>query len=116
MKTFNLIAKILTALAAAAGAVYVIATYGDQIVAWAKKALASMPKCPCCEKDFAEEEAPAEEAPAAEEAPTEEASAAEEVVAAEAAVAEEAPAEEPAEEAPVEEETVPVAEEADFEA
>ena len=73
MKTFNLIAKILTALAAAAGAVYVIATYGDQIVAWAKKTLASMPKCPCCEKDFAEEtpeEAPAaEEAPVAEEAP-----------------------------------------------
>ena len=109
MKTFNLIAKIVTALAAAAGAVYVIATYGDQIVAWAKKTLASMPKCPCCEKDFAEETP--EEAPAAEEAPV-----AEQVVAAEAAVAEEAPAEEAAEEAPAAGETDPVAEEADFEA
>ena len=109
MKTFNLIAKIVTALAAAAGAVYVIATYGDQIVAWAKKTLASMPKCPCCEKDFAEETP--EEAPAAEEAPV-----AEQVVAAEAAVAEEAPTEEAAEEAPAADETVPVAEEADFEA
>ena len=37
--------KILTALAAVAGAVYVIATYGDQIVAWAKKILG----CTCCE-------------------------------------------------------------------
>ena len=109
MKTFNLIAKIVTALAAAAGAVYVIATYGDQIVAWAKKTLASMPKCPCCEKDFAEETP--EEAPAAEEAPV-----AEQVVTAEAAVAEEAPAKEAAEEAPAADETVPVAEEADFEA
>lgn len=113
MKTFNLIAKIVTALAAVAGAIYVIATYGDQIVAWAKKTLASMPKCPCCEKDFAEE-APAEEAPAAEEAA--EVPVAEEVVAAEVAVAEEAPAEEAAEEVPAADETVPVAEEADFEA
>lgn len=38
--------KLLTALAAIAGAVYVIATYGDKIVAWAKKILAS---CPCCD-------------------------------------------------------------------
>ena len=73
--------KILTALAAVAGAVYVIATYGDQIVSWAKKILASLPKCPCCEKEeAAEEAAPAEEAaeevaaeePAAEEIPVEE--------------------------------------------
>ena len=42
MKT---VLKLLTALAAIAGAVYVIATYGDKIVAWAKKILAS---CPCC--------------------------------------------------------------------
>ena len=42
MKT---VLKILTALAAIAGTVYVIATYGDKIVAWAKKILAS---CPCC--------------------------------------------------------------------
>ena len=37
--------KVLTALAAIAGAVYVIATYGDKIVAWAKKIMAA---CPCC--------------------------------------------------------------------
>ena len=42
MKT---ILKVLSALAAIAGAVYVIATYGDKIVAWAKKIVAS---CPCC--------------------------------------------------------------------
>ena len=42
MKT---VLKILTALAAITGIVYVIATYGDKIVAWAKKLLAS---CPCC--------------------------------------------------------------------
>ena len=42
MKT---VLKILTALAAIAGTIYVIATYGDKIVAWAKKILAA---CPCC--------------------------------------------------------------------
>lgn len=83
--------KILAALAAVAGAVYVVATYGDAIVAWAKKVLNSLPKCPCCEGDCTcsdedvcecdgscqcsgEEpcECPAEEAPV-EEAPAEEA-------------------------------------------
>ena len=39
--------KILTALAAIAGTVYVIATYGDKIVDWAKKLMAA---CPCCNK------------------------------------------------------------------
>lgn len=68
--------KVLTALAAVVGAVYVIATYGDKIVEWAKKLLAS---CPCCknecevvEEDFVTEE-PASEAPVAEETPAEEA-------------------------------------------
>ena len=62
------IVKILTALATVAGAVYIIATYGEQIVAWAKKVWAAMPKCPCCEEAEPEvveevaEEAPAEEA------------------------------------------------------
>ena len=83
--------KLLTALAAIAGAVYVIATYGDKIVAWAKKIMAA---CPCCNDtcececggeckcegececkcegtEEAVEEAPAEE-PVAEEAPVEE--------------------------------------------
>ena len=44
------IIKILTALATVAGAVYIIATYGEQIVAWAKKVWSKMPKCPCCEE------------------------------------------------------------------
>ena len=43
----KVVLKILTALAAIAGTVYVIATYGDKIVDWAKKILAS---CPCCNK------------------------------------------------------------------
>ena len=38
------IVKILTALATIAGAIYIIATYGEQIVAWAKKVLNAMPK------------------------------------------------------------------------
>ncbi len=92
MKAFNVIVKVLAALAAVAGAVYVVATYGDQIVAWAKKIFASLPKCPCCkEEPKAVEETAAEEAPAeapAEEAPVEEVPAAE--VAANEPVAEEA--------------------------
>ena len=80
MKAMNTIIKILTALAAVAGVVYIVATYGEQIVAWCKKTLEKLPKCPCCEEaedDDAEieveitveepaEEVPAEEAPAAE--------------------------------------------------
>ena len=54
MKTVNAIIKLLSALAAVAGAVYIIATYGEQITAWAKKTLSSLPKCPCCEEDAAE--------------------------------------------------------------
>ena len=103
MKAFNVIVKVLAALAAVAGAVYVVATYGDQIVAWAKKIFASLPKCPCCK-----EEPKAVEGTAAEEAPAEEP--AEEAPAEEAPV-EEAPAEEPAAEVAANE---PVAEEADF--
>ena len=81
----NLI-KILTALATVAGAVYIIATYGEQIVAWAKKLWSAMP-CPNCEEAEPEVvEEVAEETPAAEEAPAEEV---------------------PAEEAPVEEEAAP---------
>ena len=72
MKTFGIIAKIVAALLAVAGAVYVIATYGDKIVAWAKKVLGCTCCCEegecCCEE--AAEEAPVEEA-AAEEVATE---------------------------------------------
>ena len=103
MKTVNTIVKILSALAAVAGVVYIIATYGEQITAWAKKTLASLPKCPCCKDDAIEEEAPVEDA--ADEAAEEEPAAVE--VPVEEPVA--APAEEPVV-APHE----PVAEDADF--
>ena len=101
----KIVLKILTALAAIAGIVYVIATYGDKIVAWAKKILAS---CPCC-NDTCECECEGEgeckcggackchEEEAAEEEVTEE------------AVAEEAPVEEI-----VIEENEPVANDEDF--
>ena len=94
MKAFTIVMKILAAAAAVVGAVYVAATYGDKIVAWAKKML---PKCPCCCEET--EEAPAE-VEAAEE------------VAEEAPVVEEEVVEE---EAPAVEEEAPVADEADFE-
>lgn len=97
MKVFANVMKILAALAAIAGAIYVVATYGDKIVAWAKKFWASLP-CPQCE----------------------EAEVVEEVV--EEAVAEEVAAEVPAENTVVEEPAAeivveasePVAEEKDF--
>ena len=81
MKIAKMIAKIVVALAAIAGAVYVVATYGNQIVAWCKKVLASLPcrkeecccddececdgECECCEE--AVEEAAEEIAEAVEE-------------------------------------------------
>lgn len=77
MKALNTIIKILAALAAVAGAVYIVATYGEQIVAWAKKALSALPKCPCCHTDTVEAEAfqsadvPAQEPVAEEPAPVE---------------------------------------------
>lgn len=98
--------KILTALAAVVGAVYVVATYGDKIVEWAKNLLAS---CPFCknECEVVEEEIVVEE-PAAEEPAVEE------------PVVEEPVTEEPAVEEPeveiVVESNEPVAEETDFEA
>lgn len=96
MKVFNIVMKVVLALTAVAGAVYLAATYGDKIVAWAKKMLGS---CKCCCQE-AEDTIEAPEAPAEE--TTEE-------------TAEEAPAEEaPAEEAPAEETDVTAAE-TDFE-
>lgn len=100
MKAFNTVIKILTALAAVAGVVYIIATYGEQIVAWAKKMLNSLPKCPACvDAEVVEDVEEAE--PAAEE------------VADEEPAAEEVPVEEPAPEVIVAEHE-PVADEADF--
>lgn len=103
MKTIGAIIKVLTALATVAGTIYIIATYGDKIVAWAKEMMAKCPcsgdcKCSCEEAPAAEEAAPAEETPAAEEA----------------APAEEAPVEEAAPEAPVVEDDAPVADESEF--
>ena len=44
MKVFGIIVKIALALAAVAGIVYLAATYGDRVVAWAKGLL----KGKCC--------------------------------------------------------------------
>ena len=109
MKLFSAVVKVLTALAAVAGAVYVIATYGDKIVAWAKGLMA---KCPCSCSCEAAEEAPAEEAAHAEEPAAEEAAPVEEAAPAEEAapVEEAAPAE-----VPSVEDGAPVADEDDFE-
>ena len=60
MKTLNAIVKVLAALAAVAGAVYLVAAYGDKIVAWAKRVIG------CCPWDEGMEE-PAEAPAAAEE-------------------------------------------------
>ena len=51
MKT---VLKILAALAAIAGAIYVLATYGDKIVAWCKKLLSTIcwEDCCCCGDDY----------------------------------------------------------------
>lgn len=51
MKIAATIAKVLTALATVAGIVYIVATYGDKIVAWAKSLLS---KFSCCECDGCE--------------------------------------------------------------
>ena len=99
MKNFALIAKILTAVAALVGAAYLIATYGEQIIAWAKKLLNACP-CKCTADDCANCECDLD-CPAEEEI-----------------FADEAPAEEAEEEEVVEihvDEAAPVAEEADFE-
>ena len=101
MKAMNTIIKILTALATVAGIVYIVATYGEQIVAWAKKMLNALPKCPACEEAEPEVEVEIEVEAAAEE------------VAAEEPAAEEVAVEEPAPEVVVAE-NEPVAEEADF--
>lgn len=87
MKVLGTILKIVAALAALAGIIYVVATYGDKIVAWAKKLLNCGGECCCeaeccCADDQCCCEETCEEAPA-EEAPVEEAPVAEETVQAE---------------------------------
>lgn len=77
MKTFKVIAKILVALAAVAGVVYVVATYGDKIAAWAKKLLGCKcgGNCQCvcgaedtcdCVENSSDDSGDAEATPAAE--------------------------------------------------
>ena len=49
MKAVNVIIKVVVALAAIAGLVYLAATYGDKVVAWAKKLMNQC--CCCCDGD-----------------------------------------------------------------
>ena len=84
--------KILTALAAVIGAAYVIATYGDKIVAWAKELMAKLP-CQCkvnLEDDFVSETDAEAAAPEVEEVPVEDEGVEEVVIEAHEPVAEEA--------------------------
>lgn len=94
MKALNTIMKLLAALVAVAGAVYVVATYGDKIVAWAKELWEKMPHAEVTVEIKPDTEAQTEEAAPVEEAPVEEAA--------------------PAEEVPTIPENEPVAEDADF--
>ena len=48
MKTAKIIGKLFVGLAAAAGVVYVVATYGDRMVAWARKTLSRYKDCDSC--------------------------------------------------------------------
>ena len=64
MKVLGTVLKILAVLAAIAGAIYVAATYGDKIVAWAKRMLNKFNACcfcSCCEDVVPAEEVPADE-------------------------------------------------------
>lgn len=120
MNKFNTFLKVISALAAVVGAVYIVATYGDKIVAWAKR-LMGCDNTPIATFHYTTDEVKQEEQPAAE-APAAEAPAAEEKAEEAAPVAEEAKAPAAAEteeaaapEAPVVEEGTPVADEEDFE-
>lgn len=79
MNKFNTIVKIITALAAAIGAIYIVATYGDKIVQWAKNLVgchtAPVPAQQPKTEETVEEPAAdtVQETPAAQEAVTEDA-------------------------------------------
>ncbi len=100
MKKFNTFMKVISALAAAVGTIYIVATYGDKIVAWAKQLLGCRSTTATFHFTTSTEPEAAPEAPA--EAPAEE-----------AAPAQEAEKEPVAEQA--ESESTPVANEEDFE-
>ena len=113
MNKFNTFLKVISALAAVVGAVYIVATYGDKIVAWAKRLL-GCDSTPIATFHYTTDEVkkesqPAAEAPAAEEKAEEAAPVTEETTEAPAAAEAAAP------EAPVVEEGTPVADEEDFE-
>ena len=76
MNKFNTFLKVISALAAVVGAVYIVATYGDKIVAWAKRLL-GCDSTPIATFHYTTDEVKQEEQPAAE-APAAEAPAAEE--------------------------------------
>ena len=62
MKTFANVMKVIAALAAIAGIVYVVVNYGDKIAAWFKETFGCCCcDCDCC--DCGEEDAPAMDAP-----------------------------------------------------
>ena len=118
MNKFNTFLKVISALAAVVGAVYIVATYGDKIVAWAKR-LMGCDSTPIATFHYTTDEVKQEEQPAAEEAPAAEEKAEEDAPVteetAEAPAAEEKAEEAAAPEAPVVEEGTPVADEEDFE-
>lgn len=118
MNKLNSILKVISALAAVVGAVYIVATYGDKIVAWAKR-LMGCNSTPIATFHYTAEDAKEEPAAPAAEETTEAAPAEEEAPAADAAEAAPAEAEAPAPaaepEAPAAEEGTPVANEEDFE-
>lgn len=63
MKTFANVMKVIAALAAIAGIVYVVVNYGDKIAAWFKKTFSCCCECDCCCQEV---DAPADAAPAEE--------------------------------------------------
>lgn len=49
MKVVGIILKVLAVLAAITGVVYLVATYGDKVVAWFKRLLGKKEEaCECC--------------------------------------------------------------------
>ena len=100
---FNTLVKIVTALAAAVGAIYIAATYGDKIVEWAKGIMDRF-----CPKQFMD-------APVAPEAAAEDFAPAEEPEKEEVPVEVQEPSEEPVAEPVLSDDAIPVADEEDFE-
>jgi hypothetical protein len=56
MNAFSVIAKLLTAAAAIAGAVFVVVVYGDKIVSYINKLLGRADnRCECVDSDFVDD-------------------------------------------------------------